>query len=291
MRYAFIEQERLSYAVGLLCRVMQVSRSGFYAWWRRPKSDRAKRDEVLKARIRVIYAQSRGNYGAPRVHAELREQQVHCGKKRIARLMRLAGLKGRSKGALKRTRSTPLPTANNRLGSNFRVVKPDEVWMSDITYLPTQEGWLYLAVVLDAFSRRVVGWAMQARMTTALTLSALNMAYQKRNPPAGLIHHSDRGPQYLSDDYQKALQAAGTLISTSGHCLENAVAESFFATLKSEEVQAQPYETRAQARCCVFNYLEVFYNRQRRHSSLGFQPPVKFEQQAAMLNQVSSRTG
>lgn len=155
--------------------------------------------------------------------------------------------------------------------------------MSEITYLRTQEGWLYLAVVLDAFSRRVVGWAMQAQLTTSLSLAALDMAHRRRKPPPGLIHHSDRGSQYMSGDYHRALQAAGMLASTSGNCLENAVAESFFATLKTEEVQGQPYETRAQARRCVFDYLEVFYNRQRRHSSLGFQSPVKFEKQAMTL--------
>ncbi len=284
MRYAFIEQERRNYAVGLLCRVMQVSRSGFYAWWRRPKSEQAERDEVLTEKIRAIHAQSRGNYGAPRVHAELCDQRVGCGKKRIARLMRLAGLRGKCKGESKQKRSrTGLPTANNLLGSKLGAAKPNEVWMSDITYLRTQEGWLYLAVVLDAFSRRVVGWAMQTRLTTSLTLAALDMAHQRRKPPLGLIHHSDRGSQYMSGDYQRALQAAGMLTSTSGNCLENAVAESFFATLKTEEVQSYPYETRAQARRCVFDYLEVFYNRQRRHSSLGFQPPVKFEKQAMTL--------
>lgn len=292
MRYHFIEQERSNYGVALLCRVMQVSRGGFYAWRRRPMSERAKQDEALINQIRAIHAQSRGNYGAPRVHAELRDQHIRCGKKRVARLMRLAGLRGKCKGENKRRRSkADLPTANNLLGGNFSAAELDTVWISDLTYLRTKEGWLYLAVVVDAFSRRVLGWAMQARMTTTLTLAALNMACQRRKPPPGLIHHSDRGGQYVSGDYQRALRAAGMLTSTSGNCLENALAESFFATLKTEEVQDQPYETRAQARRCVFDYLEVFYNRQRRHSSLDFQSPVKFEEQAATLNQVSSKAG
>ena len=198
--------------------------------------------------------------------------------------MRLAGLRGRCKGAAKRTRSrVSPPSTNNLLQGNFSAARPDEVWVSDITYLRTQEGWLYLAVVLDTFSRRVVGWAMQARMTTALTLAALDMACRRRKPPPGLIHHSDRGGQYTSDSYLHALRAAGMLNSTSGNCLENAVAESFFATLKTEEVQDKPYETKAQARRCVFDYLEVFYNRQRRHSSLGFQSPATFEERAVTL--------
>ena len=165
----------------------------------------------------------------------------------------------------------------------FSAAKPDEVWFSDITYLRTQEGWLYLAVVLDAFSRRVVGWAMQTRLTTSLTLAALTMACRRRKPPPGLIHHTDRGGQYRSDDYKKALQTAGMLTSTSSNCLENAVAESFFATLKTEEVQNRPYETRAQARRCVFDYLEVFYDRQRRHSSLGLVMPQKIDPAGEMI--------
>ena len=158
--------------------------------------------------------------------------------------------------------------------------KPNTVWFSDITYLRTREGWLYLAIILDAFSRKVVGWAMKERLTTDLTLDALGMAYQHRKPPPGLIHHSDRGGQYLSGAYQAKLRTIGALPSTSSNCLENAVAESFFATFKTEEVQDQPYETKAQARLCVFDYLEVFYNRQRKHSSLGFLSPSKFEEQS-----------
>ena len=183
MRYRFIEQERPNYAVSLLCRVMQVSRSGLYAWRRRPKSERAKQDEALTERIKVIHAQSRGLYGAHRLHAELRDQEVSCGKKRVARLMRSAGLRGKCKGESKqKRRKTDPPTANNLLGSNFNAARPNAVWVSDIIYLRTQEGWLYLAVVLDAFSRRVVGWAMQTRMTTSLTLAALGMACQRRLP-------------------------------------------------------------------------------------------------------------
>lgn len=206
--------------------------------------------------------------------------------------MRSAGLRGKCKGESRRRRSkSSLPTPNNLLGSDSSVAKPDTVWISNITYLRTQEGWLYLAVVLDACSRRVVGWVMQARLTTSLTLAALDMACRKRNPPPGLIHHLDRGGQYVGGDYQRALRAAGMLASTSGHCLENALVGSFFATLKTEEVRDQPYETRSQAKRRVFDYLEVFYNRRRRHSSLGFRSLATFEEQAAALNQVSSKAG
>lgn len=238
--------------------------------------------DELTEKIKAVHAQSRRLYGAPRVHAELRDQDVRCSRKRVARLMRSAGLQGKRKGERrqKRRKSNP-PTANNLLMGCAAVARPDAVWVSDITYLRTQEGWLYLAVVLDVFSRRVVGWAMQARISTALTLAALEMAYRRRRPPPGLIHHADRGGQYVSGDYREALQTAGMLASTSGSCLENAVAESFFATLKTEAVPAQPFATRTQARRCVFDYLEVFYNRQRKHSSLGFQSPVRFEEFAA----------
>ena len=283
MRYAFIEQERLHYAVKLLCRVMQVSRGGYYAWRGRPKSERAKQDEQLTEQITRIHSASRGTYGAPRIHAELQDQGTRCGRKRVARLMRLAGIKGKSKGAAKRSRaSVAVPEAHNLLTS-FSVSKPNTVWFSDITYLRTREGWLYLAVILDAFSRKVVGWAMQERLTTDLTLDALDMAYQQRKPPPGLIHQSDRGGQYLSGAYQAKLRTIAALSSTSGNCLENAVAESFFATFKTEEVQDLPYESKAQARLCIFDYLEVFYNRQRRHSSLDFLSPTKFEEQALNL--------
>ena len=283
MRYRFVEQERYRYTVKLLCRVMQVSRSGFYTWRGRPESDRAKQDKELTERITSIHSNSRSTYGAPRIHAELQEQGTRCGRKRVARLMRLAGLQGKIKGAAKRGRSkVAVPEANNLL-SDFSVAKPNAVWFSDITYLRTREGWLYLAIILDAYSRKVVGWAMKERLTTNLTLDALDMAYQRRNPPHGLVHHSDRGGQYLSSAYQKKLKSMGALPSTSGNCLENAVAESFFATFKTEEVQDQPYATKVQARLCVFDYLEVFYNRQRRHSSLNYHSPNKFEEQALNL--------
>ena len=292
MRYAFIQHERIHHPVWLLCRVMRVSRSGFYAWRGRPKSKRARRDDVLTEKIKAIHVQSRNTYGAPRIHAELREQGVRCGKKRVGRLMRLAGLQGKVKGSARAKRSKGnRPATNDLLQGDFSAAKPDTVWFSDLTYLPTCEGWLYLAVVLDAFSRRVVSWAMKERLTTALTLDAFEMARQQRQPAPGLILPNDRGSQYLSDTFQRALQAAGVRPSLSSTCLDNAVAESFFATLKTEEVQAKPYETRSQARSCIFDYLEVFYNRQRRHTSLGCLSPANFEEKAANLNRVSIEAG
>lgn len=237
----------------------------------------------MTKRIIAIHGASRSTYGAPRIHAALQDQGTRCGKKRVARLMRLADLQGKTKPSAKRSRSkVAVPKANNLL-SNFSVSKPNTVWFSDITYLRTREGWLYLAIILDAFSRRVVGWSMKERLTQDLTLDALDMAYQQRKPSPGLIHHSDRGGQYLSDAYQAKLKGMGALPSTSGNCLENAVAESFFATLKTEEVQDLPYETKAQATLCIFDYLEVFYNRQRRHSSLSYHSPTKFEEHASNL--------
>lgn len=277
MRYRFIGQERRNYPVGRLCGVMQVSRSGFYAWRRRPKSNRAQQDEVLTRQIQHIHRQNRGIYGAPRVHAELYNQQVRASRKRVARLMRLAGLKGKRKGSHKQKRSpSSTPTASNLLAFRPAATQPDQVWVSDITYLRTAEGWLYLAVVLDVYSRRVVGWAMRERLTATLTVDAFSMAYWQRRPLPGLICHSDRGAQYTSGTFQAALIAVGAVPSMGGSALDNALAESFFATLKCEEVQT--YSSRDVARRYLFDYLETFYNRRRRHSSLGFLSPAAFEE-------------
>lgn len=275
MRYRFVEQQRQSYPVERLCRVMQVSRSGFYAWRRRPKSKRAQRDEMLTRIIQTIHAQHRSVYGVPRIHAELQSQNVRCGRKRVARLMRGVGLTGKVKGNKKAKRTLPSVPVSNLLKRYGAATKLDQVWVSDITYLHTQEGWLYLAVVIDAYSRRVVGWAMRERLTAALTVDAFNMAWRQRRPPPGLICHSDRGSQYTSTSFLTALTAASALPSRGCGALDNAFAESFFATLKTE--QAANYPSRDIARRYLFDYLEAFYNRQRRHSSLGFLSPVAFE--------------
>ena len=278
MRYRFIEQEYESYPVERLCRVMQVSRSGFYGWRRKPKSRRAQQDEVLTRLIRTIYQQSRSIYGAPRVHAELRAQEIRCSRKRVARLMHAAGLKGKVKGDKKPKRSPPSTPANNLLRTHGAVTKPDQVWVSDITYLRTAEGWLYLAVVIDAYSRRVVGWAMRERLTAALTLAAFEMAYRQRRPQPGLICHSDRGSQYTSAVFRHRLKTSQARFSTAHSCYENAMAESFFATLKNEE--ARIYPSRSVARRYLFDYLETFYIRKRRHSSLVYRSPAVFAESA-----------
>ena len=279
VRYRFVAQEHQSYPVERLCRVMSVSRSGFYAWQRRPPSDRAQRDELLTRHIRHIHQQHRSIYGAPRVHAELHAQDIRCSRKRVARLMRSAGLGGKVKGDKKPKRSPPSTSATNLLRTHGAVTKPDQVWVSDITYLHTGEGWLYLAVVIDAYSRKVIGWAMRERLTATLTLAAFEMAYRQRRPRPGLICHSDRGSQYTCAVFQHFLKTSQARFSTAHSCYENALAESFFATLKSEE--AQGYPSREVAKRYLFDYLETFYNRKRRHSSLGYHSPAAFEELAA----------
>ena len=281
MRFRFIAQARHP-GVRRLCQALAVSRSGYYAWRRRPQSRRAHERERLLAEIRSLHAESDQAYGAPRIHQELCAAGQRTGRHRIARLMRAAGLRAR-----RRRRRFPrttdsrhaLPVAPNVLGQRFRVEGPNQVWAGDITYLPTDEGWLYLAVLLDLFSRRVVGWAMDRGLTRALTLQALRMALLLRRPAAGLVHHSDRGSQYAATDYQLVLERVGFVCSMSrtGNCYDNAVVESFFSTLKTELAQHRRWRTRAQARSDVFAWIEGFYNRRRRHSTLGYHSPVDYE--------------
>jgi putative transposase len=287
VRYACIRRHQGAYAVALMCRVLKVSPSGYYAWGRRPASVRARADARLTTEIRVAHATSRRTYGSPRVHAELRAHGVRCGRKRVARLMRVDGLAGK-----RRRRRRPMttdsrhaqPVAPNVLARRFAVEEiaaVDRVWAGDITYLPTREGWLYLAVVLDLASRRVIGWAMRATLERALTLSALQMALAHRRPSRGVLHHSDRGSQYACGDYQALLAQHGLMCSMSkrGDCFDNAVAESFFATLEVELVAGADWQTPEEASAVVFEYIEVWYNRQRRHSSLGYVSPVQYETQ------------
>jgi len=280
-RYRFIQVEKAEYPVTLLCRVLQVTRSAYYAWARRGVSARAQANEELTVRIARIHAESRRTYGAPRVHAALRAGGVRCGSRRVARLMRAAGLVGRHRRRRARTtvadpRQAPAP---NIVAREFAAPAPDRLWLGDITYVATWEGWLYLAVLLDAHSRRVVGWAMADHLRAELALDALAMALAGRRPAAGLIHHTDRGCQYTAEAYQGALAARDITISMSraGDCYDNAMAESFFATLKAELIDARPWPTRRAARQAIFEWLEIFYNRQRLHSALGFLSPVAFE--------------
>jgi putative transposase len=285
MRFAFIDAEKAHYPLTVLCRVMEVRRSGFYAWLHRVPSARACTDAVIEVQVDKAFQDSRGTYGSPRVHAELRAQGLHTSKRRIERLMRSQGLCARRKRHCIRTTDSRhrLPIAPNLLQRDFTAGAPNQVWTTDITYLWTQEGWLYLAVILDLFSRRIVGWAMSAKIDDRLVIAALTMALQTRRPPRGLIHHSDRGSQYCSNDYIAMLQARGVLRSMSrkGDCWDNAVSESFFGTLKQELIYRRQYSSRAATQTAVFEYMEVYYNRHRRHSTLGFLSPNSFEERAA----------
>ena len=286
MKFAFIAAEKATFPVRVLCRTLEVSRAGFYAWQTRPPAARTVADQRLGVEIQAIHAESRQRYGSPRVHAELHHRGQRLGRKRVARLMRQHGLCARRRRRFRVTTDSThdLAVAPNVLARQFAVAAPDTVWVTDITYLWTQEGWLYLAVILDLFSRAVVGWAMSTQITRQLTLHALTMALGRRRPPSGLLHHSDRGSQYASGDYRRALKAHGMVCSMSrrGNCWDNAVAESFFATLKVElGVHDTPWLTRAHAQGDVFEYIEAFYNGQRRHSTLAYLSPLAFERQWA----------
>lgn len=267
--------------VARLCRSLSVSRSGYYAWLGREPSRREARDGELLAQIKQAHANSRRTYGSPRVHAELRAGGTRCSRKRVARLMREAGLSARRPRRAVRTTDSrhALPVAANLLGRDFSAEAPDLRWAADITYVPTAEGWLYLAVILDLFSRRVVGHASAATLATSLIVEAWALACGRRAPGAGLLHHSDRGSQYASGEYQARLAEIGARCSMSrrGDCYDNAAVESFFGTLKTELVHGRRYATRAEARSDIFEYVEVFYNRERRHSALGYLSPAEYE--------------
>ena len=280
--YRFIDAEKASYPVSALCRVLRVSRSGYYEWKDRPPSKRDRENATLTERIREIHQLSKETYGYPRVHAELRALGVRCNRKRVARLMRKDGLRGCMRGPRRKhtTRQDPLAIpAPDLVGRNFRATAPDRLWTADVTYLPTDEGFLYLAFILDVYSRKVVGWSMASHLRSELVAAALEMAFRRRNPSAGLIHHSDRGAQYTALSFGKKLEQAGIVPSMSrvGSALDNAISESFVSTLKSE-IGVSRYPERQTARASIFEFIESFYNRVRRHSSLGYLSPTEYEQ-------------
>ena len=262
---------------------MQVSRSGYYAWRSRPAL--TNEDDELLTEIKTIYAESKGRYGSPRVHRTLRDRGIRCGEKRVARLMRAHCIEARRPRRFRATTDSKhtLPVAENVLDRQFEVKVPDARWSADITYIWTRQGWLYLAVVMDLFSRRIVGWSMQETMDRGLVIRALKMALMARRPPVGLLLHSDRGSQYASHDYQQVLKQARCRCSMSrkGNCWDNAPVESFFSTLKVELIHARRYETRQQAQAEIFEFIEVWYNRQRLHSSLGYLSPAAYEARMA----------
>jgi putative transposase len=282
--YRLIDQEKAHHTVSRLARVLGVARAGYYAWARRPLSQRAAADQALTEQIQEIHARSRATYGAPRVHAELRlGLDIRVGRKRVARLMRAAGLQGchrrRGRGLTRRDpQATPAPDLVER---NFTPPGPDRLWVADITQQRTDQGWLYVAVVLDCFSRRIVGWSMAEHLRTELVLDALDMAIAQRQPGAGVVHHSDHGCQYTSLAFGRRLQQAGLVASmgTVGDALDNAVAESFFATLECELLDRYDWPTRQALRTAVFDFIEVFYNRRRRHSTLDYHTPFDYERQ------------
>ncbi len=283
MKFAFISVERALFPVSVLCSLLAVTRQGFYAYLRRGTSARVQSDAELGVRVEEAFEKSRGTYGSPRVHAALQRNGEHISKRRVERVMRGLGLSARRPKRFRvTTQADPTHTpAANVLGRDFIASRPDERWVGDITYIWTDEGWAYLATVIDLFSRRVVGWSLSADLSTRLPLDALSMALRERNVvPGRLLHHTDRGCQYTSADYRAVLRERGIEVSMSrrGNCWDNAVAESFFATFKKELIHRQRWPSRLELRNAVFDCIHVFYNRQRTHSALGYRTPLETEQ-------------
>jgi transposase InsO family protein len=281
MKFAFIHAEKASFPVAALCRLFGVSRQGYYTYAARPKAEHRAREIALRQELKALHVQSRGTYGSPRMLAALRAKGLRIGKRRVERTMRSLGLNVHPARRFRRTTwADPAHRVEpNVLDRRFCASRPNERWVTDISYVWTAEGWCYLAAIIDLFSRTVVGWALSTSLATDLPLEALRMAIQRRRPHEQLLHHSDRGCQYTSDDYRVALRDLGIEVSMSrkGNCWDNAVAESFFSTLKKELIYPRHWASRMELRAAVFEYIEVFYNRQRIHSTLDYKTPAQFE--------------
>lgn len=279
--FRFIAAEKALYPVSLMCSVLAVSRSGFHAWERRPPSDRDLADAWLSERIVEIHRESRGTYGVRRVHAALAHRGVHVGRKRVERLMRAEGLSGLVPKRFRRTtiRVPGVRVADDLVDRDFQPAGPNELWCADIKYVRTWQGWLYLAAVMDCYSRRIVGWSMRTDLEAELVVDALEMAITRRRPHAGLVHHSDQGSQYVSLRFGERCRELGIhrSMGSKGDCFDNAVAESFFATLEKDLLRRRSFATRQEARTAVFDYIEAFYNPVRLHSTLGYRSPIEYE--------------
>jgi putative transposase len=287
MIFSFIQEHAEQWPVSVMCQTLDVSPQGFYAWRQRPTSQQQLRREALVVEIRDAHAECKQRYGSPRIHAELvRGRNVKCSVNTVAKLMRQEGIRAKSVKKFRHTTDSnhSLPVAENTLAREFDAQGPNERWVADITYIPTREGWLYLAAVEDLYSRMVAGWSMADHMESRIVVDALEMAILRRFPDEGLLAHSDRGSQYASDHYQRLLVRHGIECSMSepGQCWDNAPMESFFATLKKELVHHEDYQTRAEAKASIFEYVETFYNPKRRHSSLGYLCPAEFERLAKL---------
>jgi len=281
VKYRFVERHKKAWPIGLMCKVLQISSSAYYAWRKRPESERKRENNALIPLVQEIHIRMRKSYGSRRMAKELRKQGVDCGRNRARTLMRLAGVqvKQKKKFCITTDSNHNLPIAANLLNRQFNVSEPNRYWVSDITYIWTAKGWLYLATVMDLYSRRIVGWSMDTSMTRKLVMDALLMAVWRRKPGKGLIHHSDRGSQYCSTEFQSLLRVHGIVCSMSrkGNCWDNAVMERFFHSLKSEQVYHMNYKTQEHAKTDIVDYIEMFYNSNRAHSYLGYLSPNEYE--------------
>ncbi len=285
MRYQFIDTHKKTWPINLMCQTLTVSTSGYYAWYKRPESTRSQSNRILDGQIQKVYTEHKRRYGVPRITDELRDQGFHCSENQVARRMQKLGLRGIQAKKFKRTTDSShnKPTAPDLINQDFTAAAPNQKWVSDLTYIWTGEGWLYLAVIMDLYSRAIIGWSMGRRMTQQLMCDALTMALIHRKFPRGVILHSDRGSQYCSRAYQRLIKVMGLRCSMGRRatCYDNAAMESFFHTLKVELIHRERYLTRLSAKRAIFEYIEVYYNRKRKHSAIGYQTPIQFEQKSA----------